>query len=647
MHKGFTKTYFFIDWYSLLCLKCDFTPKAQEKPLKLSLVILKILSREYSLALFKKKSAADEESMRSVDPKLWWRLYERVGSYWKYLLVSFLFTMIAAATQPGLAYLMKPLLDEGFLGNQPEYVWMIPVAMVGLIFLRGIGNFAGEYLMAWVANHVLLGIRRDMFTSLMRLPDSEFQKGDTGRLLNRFTVDAGNATSIAAEVITVLVRESFVVIALFGMLLWLSWQLTLIIILIFPISILVARFFARRLRMINRRTIDINAEMTAIVKEGIEGQRVIKMYDGFAYESARFDKANNTLRRFYMRSAVAEAAMSPLTQFIISIAVSIIVYVALLQGNQGTLSVGAFISFITALGQVFDPVKRLINIWAKAQHMMMATESVFKLIDSPQEEADGKQVVKIDKHSTIEFRDVSFRFPGAETDTIKNLNLQVKMGETIAFVGRSGSGKTTLVNMLPRFVDPTDGQILLNGVALNEYDLASLRMQQALVSQHVYLFEGTLAENVAYGIADNVSTEHIMQVLEAANLREFVEGLPQGLQTQIGENGAWLSGGQRQRIAIARALIKDSPILILDEATSALDNESEKLVQSSLERLMHGRTTFMIAHRLSTIQNANRILVLDEGKIIEEGTHEELLKLGGLYSSLTLLAQKTDKASIN
>ncbi len=599
------------------------------------------------MALFKKKSAADEESMRSVDPKLWWRLYERVGSYWKYLLVSFLFTMIAAATQPGLAYLMKPLLDEGFLGNQPEYVWMIPVAMVGLIFLRGIGNFAGEYLMAWVANHVLLGIRRDMFTSLMRLPDSEFQKGDTGRLLNRFTVDAGNATSIAAEVITVLVRESFVVIALFGMLLWLSWQLTLIIILIFPISILVARFFARRLRMINRRTIDINAEMTAIVKEGIEGQRVIKMYDGFAYESARFDKANNTLRRFYMRSAVAEAAMSPLTQFIISIAVSIIVYVALLQGNQGTLSVGAFISFITALGQVFDPVKRLINIWAKAQHMMMATESVFKLIDSPQEEADGKQVVKIDKHSTIEFRDVSFRFPGAETDTIKNLNLQVKMGETIAFVGRSGSGKTTLVNMLPRFVDPTDGQILLNGVALNEYDLASLRMQQALVSQHVYLFEGTLAENVAYGIADNVSTEHIMQVLEAANLREFVEGLPQGLQTQIGENGAWLSGGQRQRIAIARALIKDSPILILDEATSALDNESEKLVQSSLERLMHGRTTFMIAHRLSTIQNANRILVLDEGKIIEEGTHEELLKLGGLYSSLTLLAQKTDKASIN
>ncbi len=599
------------------------------------------------MALFKKKSAEDVESMRSVDPKLWLRLYERIGSHWKYLLISFFFTMIAAITQPGLAYLMKPLLDEGFLGNQPDYVWMIPVAMVVLIFVRGVGNFTGEYLMAWVANNVLLGIRKDMFRSLMRLPDSEFQKGDTGRLLNRFTVDANNATSAAAEVVTVLVRETFVVVALFAMLIWLSWQLTAIILVIFPISILVARYFARRLRMINRRTIDINAEMTAVVKEGIEGQRVVKMYDGFAYESERFDKANNTLRRYNMRSVVAEAMMSPLTQWIISIAVAIIVFVALYQGNQGTLSVGSFISFITALGQVFDPVKRLINVWAKAQRMMMATESVFKLIDAPQEQADGTKQVHIDENSTIEFRNVSFRFPGAEFDTIKNLNLHVKMGETIAFVGRSGSGKTTLVNMLPRFVDPTSGEILLNGVPLSDYDLGSLRMQQALVSQHVYLFEGTLAENVAYGMVDTVDQERIMQVLEAANLRDFVEGLPQGLETQIGENGAWLSGGQRQRIAIARALLKDSPILILDEATSALDNESEKLVQSSLERLMQGRTTFMIAHRLSTIQNADRILVLDEGRIIEEGSHEELLKSGGLYSSLALLAQKTDKSSIN
>lgn len=594
------------------------------------------------MALFKKKSAEDTENMRAVDPALWLRLYERVGSHWKFLLLSILFSMMAATTQPGLAYLMKPLLDEGFLGQQTEYIWMIPVAMVVLIFIRGVGNFTGEYLMAYVANKVLLGIRKDMFSSLLKLPDSEFQRGDTGRLLNRFTVDAGNATSIAAEVVTVIVRETFVVIALFCMLIWLSWQLTAIILIIFPIAILAARYFARRLRMINRRTIDINAELTAVVKEGIEGHRVVKMYDGFKHESARFDKASNSLRHYYMRSAVAEAMMSPLSQWIISIAVSIVIFVALYQGNQGVLSVGSFIAFITALGQIFDPVKRLINVWGKAQRMMMATESVFKLIDSPQETSKGNKKVEIHADSKIEFRNVSFRFPEAERDTIKGLNLTVKIGETIAFVGRSGSGKTTLVNMIPRFVDPSDGQILLDDVSLDDYDLNSLRTQMALVSQHVYLFEGTLAENVAYGLSEQVEPKRIMQALEAANLRDFAESLPQGLQTQIGENGAWLSGGQRQRMAIARALLKNSPILILDEATSALDNESEKLVQKSLEHLMQGRTTFVIAHRLSTIQHADRILVLDEGHIIEEGTHEELLKLGGLYSSLALLAQKTD-----
>jgi len=541
-----------------------------------------------------------------------------------------------------MAYLMKPLLDEGFLGAQKSFIWMIPITLILLMMVRGAANFSGAYLMAWVANKVLYSLRKDMFHSLMGLPDQEFQKGDTGRLLNRFTVDANQVTANATEVVTTIAKEVTIIVGIFGMLLFLSWQLTLIILIVFPPAVFVGRFFAKRLRKINRQNIDVNADLTKIIKEGIEGQRVIKMHDGMATEQVRFDNVNASLRQHAMKIATAEAAMSPLTQWIISFSLAAVIAMALYQGSKGVLTVGGFIAFITALGQIFDPVKRLTNIAAKAQRMMMATESVFKLIDTPKETSKDNKTAIVTPDSEIVFDHVSFRFPGVENDTIKGLNFTVKAGQAVAFVGRSGSGKTTLVNMLPRFVDPTGGQILLDGTPLDEFDIGSLRQHIALVGQHVFLFDGSLADNIAYGVNKNVTNEQIMQVLEAANLKSFVESLPQGLATPIGENGAWLSGGQRQRIAIARALLKNAPILILDEATSALDNESEKLVQEALNQLMEGRTTFMIAHRLSTIQNADRILVLDDGKIIEEGTHESLLKSGGLYASLNAIAQKTE-----
>ncbi|MDY3330904.1 MAG: lipid A export permease/ATP-binding protein MsbA [Pelistega sp.] len=594
------------------------------------------------MKLFNKNKEQVNDGTQAVDRTLWIRLYRRVGEYWLYWLAGLILILLGSATQPAMAYLMKPLLDEGFLGAKDHYVWMIPVVIIILMFVRGITTFGGSYLMAWVANKVLLSLRRDMFKSLLLLPDREFQKGDTGRLLNRFTVDATQVTAYATEVVTTIVKETTIIIGVFGMLLYLSWKLTLIILVVFPPAVLVGRYFARRLRKVNRQNIDVNADLTRIVKEGIEGQRVIKMHDGDAIETSRFDKVNNTLRHHAMRMAIAEAAMSPLTQWIISFSVAAVIASALVQGAEGTLTVGDFIAFISALGQIFDPVKRLTNIAGKAQRMMMATESVFKLIDAPQENSVGSKTAIVTPQSVIEFNNISFRFPEAEQDTISALNLRVKAGETIAFVGRSGSGKTTLVNMLPRFVEPTAGQLLLDGVPFNEYDLKSLRSNFALVGQHVFLFDGTLAENVAYGSSHDVSHEQIMAVLEAANLKSFVESLPQGLETRIGENGAWLSGGQRQRIAIARALLKNAPILILDEATSALDNESEKLVQESLDTLMKGRTTFMIAHRLSTIQNADRILVLDGGQIIEEGNHEQLMQRGGLYASLSHLTQKTE-----
>lgn len=570
---------------------------------------------------------------KAVRRNLWRRIFERVGSFWKFLAISVLCTMIASATQPALAYLMKPLLDEGFAGTRPDFVWLIPLAIIGLMFIRGVFNFFGEYLMAWVANKVLFRMRKEMFDSLLHMPDTVFQKGDSGRLLNRFTVDAGNVTQHAAEVVTNLVREVFVVLAMLALLLYLSWELTLIILVIFPFSVLVGGYFAKRLRTINRRTLDMNAVLTSTVKEGIEAQRVIKLFDGFERETTRFERVNQGLRAFAMRAATADAAMSPLTQWVISFSVAAVVSVALHQAERG-LTPGDFIAFITALGQIFDPVRRLTNLASKSQKMMAAAESVFKLIDTPQERDEGTQICTVHADSLIEFQDITFQFNEESAEVLKHLSFRVKAGQTIALVGRSGSGKTTLVNMLPRFVEPSAGQIVIDGTPIHEFTLASLRHNLSLVSQHVVLFEGSIADNIRYGSNHAASDEQLRVVLEAANLWDFVQSLPEGLDTQIGESGSWLSGGQRQRLAIARALLKDAPILILDEATSALDNESEKLVQDSLERLMKGRTTFVIAHRLSTVKNADRILVLDGGVIIEDGSHEALLKNSGLYQSL-------------
>lgn len=574
-----------------------------------------------------------KHEQKRVRHQLWRRIFERVGSYWKFLTLSVLCTMLASATQPGLAYLMKPLLDDGFAGSRPEFIWMMPLAIIGLMLIRGIFYFGGGYLMAWVSNRVLFGVRAEMFQSLLHMPDTEFQKGDSGRLLNRFTVDARNVTDYAAEIVTSLVREVFVVIALLVLLFYLSWQLTLIILLIFPFSVLVGGYFAKRLRTINRRALDMNAHLTATVKEGIEAQRVVKLFDGYARETKRFEKVNKGLRAYAMRESIADTAMSPLTQWVISFSVAAVVSVALYQAERG-LTPGEFIAFITALGQIFDPVRRLTNLASKSQKMMAAAESVFKLIDSEKEKDTGTQLCVVKENSVIEFDNITLRFNENSNEVIKNLSFTVNSGEAIALVGRSGSGKTTLVNMLPRFVEPTSGRIAIDGISIDEFNLASLRRNLSLVSQHVVLFEGTIADNIRYGSNKDANDNKLRSVLEAANLWDFVQELPDGLNTQIGESGSWLSGGQRQRLAIARALLKDAPILILDEATSALDNESEKLVQDSLEKLMKGRTTFVIAHRLTTVKNADRILVLDNGVIIEDGSHVELLKNSGLYQSL-------------
>lgn len=570
------------------------------------------------------------------------RIYSRVGVYWKGLAVAVLCMAGAAVTQPTLALAMKPLLDEGFSGAKPEYVWQVPIVIVSLIFSRGIFNFFSDYLLAWVANNVLLGVRRDMFEKLLTMPDSEFKKGDTGRLLNRFTVDAGNVTTYATEVITVLVRESLIVIAMIAVLLYMSWELTLIILVAMPISVFISRVFIARLRRINQDTINMNAELTRVVGEGIDGQRVVKLFDGYAFERNRFSYVSSRLRRFDMRAATSDAAMTPITQVIISIAVAAVIAVALSQANTGNLTVGSFAAFMAALAQIFDPIKRLTKVAGKMQKMLVSAQSVFTLVDQPSELESGTGRFEGRALGRVEFRHVSHRFADAQKDTLTDVTISVEPGQTLALVGRSGSGKTTLVNMLPRFVSLSGGEVLIDGRDITSLDLRALREQLSLVSQDVVLFDDTIAVNVGYGALHDASEEEIIKALDAANLLEFVKGLPLGLQTRVGENATRLSGGQRQRLAIARALIKNAPILILDEATSALDNESERQVQASLETLMKGRTTLVIAHRLSTVQNADKIVVMDEGKVVEQGSHSELLASGGAYAALYQMQFRDD-----
>jgi subfamily B ATP-binding cassette protein MsbA len=557
-----------------------------------------------------------------------------LGVYWKAVVVAVLLVSVAAATQPTLAIIMKPLLDEGFSGSKPSYIWSIPLAVVGLMLLRGICSYGSTYLLAWVANNMLLGLRKEMFQRLLGLSDENFKRGDSGRLLNRFTIDAGTVTGLATEVITVVVRESLVVVALLAVLLYMSWQLTLIVLVMLPISTFIARVFIKRLRRINRETISMNAELTRVVREGIDGQRVIKLFDGYKRENSRFEYVNGRLRRLAMRASAADASMSPLTQFFVGLSVAAVIAVALYQANNEGLTVGSFAAFMAALGQIFDPIKRLTNIASAMQRMLISAESVFTLIDQTPEDDSGRKKLARPIKGQVEFRNVFHRFPNTSADTLSNVSFTAEPGQTVALVGRSGSGKTTLVNMLPRFVYPASGTVTIDGQDVKELDLRELRSHLSLVSQDVVLFEGTIAENVGYGALHDASHEEICKALDAANLLEFVQGLPQGLDTPVGENASQLSGGQRQRLAIARALIKNAPILILDEATSALDNESERQVQASLELLMEGRTTLVIAHRLSTVQKADRIVVLDAGQIVEQGRHEELLEMNGRYASL-------------
>ena len=561
------------------------------------------------------------------------RLFARVVAHKPTLAAAFAAMVVTAATEPLMARLTGLLLDQGFYQRDTAAVLWLPFAFIGLFLIRGLSTFASSLLLNRISQAVLVDLRAAMFDRLLRWPQATVEGTPSGLVVSKFLNEASNALNLAAEVMTTAVRDTLTVLGLLAVLLYYNWQLTLLTLVIAPLIALVLRRFSARLRRLNLDNQAMLGEMTRAVQEAHEGSRVIKVYDGFDYERRRFADINGKLRRFAMKMQVAWSAGTPVTQLIAAIGLSIVIGTALWQARAAQLSPGEFITFLAAALLLLPPLRHLAALNGPLARMLAAGESVFALIDSAVEDDRGTRHLERAR-GRIEFRTVSFAYPGAADAAVREVDLEAAPGEVVALVGPSGAGKTTLINLIPRFVNPTAGRVLLDGIDTQELQLASLRRQIALVSQDVVLFDDTIGANIAYGGCRTATIGQIRAAADAAYLLPFIESLPAGFDTPIGENAVKLSGGQRQRLSIARALLKDAPILLLDEATSALDSESERFIQASLERLMAGRTTFVVAHRLSTIESASRIVVLEAGRVVETGRHAELLARGGLYSHL-------------
>lgn len=578
---------------------------------------------------------ASNKSTPAAPPSSWVTYRRLIGyalPHWKIFLVSALTMVVYAATDTGFAALMKPMLDDSFVARDKDAIRNIPLLLMGLFLVRGITGFISSYGMNWVGRHVIQVLRGEMFARLLQLPNGYYDNNATGQLVSKLIYNVEQVSQASTNAITILIRDSLTVIFLLAWMFYISGWLSMLFLIVGPILAVLTRYVTRRYRKISRRIQDSMAEVTEIASEAIEGQKVVKAFGAQAYEQQQFDTVNRKNAGLQMKHIATSAAAVPFTQFLAASVLSGVIYLATLDPMMDKISPGGFVSFIAAMMLLMPCLKRLSTVNAALQRGIAAAEGIFRMLDEPAETDTGTRTLERAR-GEIEFKNISFRYKPDQAPVLNDLSFRMEPGQMIALVGPSGSGKSTLAGLLPRFYDVQQGAILLDDVDTREYRLADLRKQIALVSQDVVLFNDTIANNIAYGRPE-ISRADIERAAQMAHAQEFIQKLPQGFDTPVGEKGVLLSGGQRQRLAIARALLKDAPILILDEATSALDTESERAIQTALETLMQGRTTLVIAHRLSTVEKADQILVIEGGAIVEAGRHAELLAKEGRYAAL-------------